>query len=98
MPAPGRWDDTRFVLSALGNLSDLSFLARFDYHIRILTYLDFNAYISGHFGGNGEFRYSATVPALPGIDLDGDGQDDLDSGFEISAPVVDIGFGLRLQL
>ena len=50
MLAPFTWDDTAFILSFVGNLSDESFLARFDYRVTFLTRLSFNAYATVHFG------------------------------------------------
>jgi len=63
MLAPFDWDDTSFILSGLGNLSDLSFLARFDYRVTFLRRISFNAYVTGHFGEpRGAFTFG-TAPA-----------------------------------
>ena len=56
-PAPGNWDHTSFMLSGLSNLSDGSYLTRFDYSTSVLTYLGLQAYVSVNLGERGgEFR------------------------------------------
>jgi hypothetical protein len=89
LAAPGRWDNTSFILSLLGNLSDETGLARFDYRVKLLTYLDFNAYLNYHFGRDGEFHYSLSVPPIPNTDLA--------DGLEIAPPLADVGIGLLLK-
>lgn len=87
LPAPGQWDDTTFVLSGFGNLSDQSFLARLDYNVNVLTYLALNAFGSVYFGENGEFHFGLELPPFgefPGIDL--------------AQPLFDVGLGLRLSI
>jgi hypothetical protein len=62
LPAPGRWDDTTFTLSVLGNLSDKSFVARLDHSVLALTYLRVETFAAGHFGTRqGEFRLGLDV-------------------------------------
>jgi hypothetical protein len=57
LPAPGRWNDSSFTLSVLGNLSDKSFVARLDHSVLALTYLRVETYVAGRFGTpEGEFR------------------------------------------
>jgi len=64
LPQPGSWNDTTFTTSALGNLSDRSFITRLDYSLRLLTFLTFNAFVQGHLGDKGEFNYSYSQAAL----------------------------------
>lgn len=65
LPGPGRWDDTTFVLSFIGNLSDSSAVGRFDYRVRVLTYLDIGAFVNAHFGAAGsEFRFAVETRPL----------------------------------
>jgi hypothetical protein len=90
LPRPGLWNDTSFTVSGLGNLSDRSFLTRFDYQVRVLTYLDVNIYVSYHFGEVGELNYGYTLEPLP---FEG-----LEDGFVIDQPVVDIGVALRIAI
>ncbi|MBI5509452.1 MAG: hypothetical protein HY903_11940 [Deltaproteobacteria bacterium] len=85
--APGSWNDTTFILSGIGNLSDRSYLARLDYRVRVLTYLDVNLYGAYHFGQVGELHYSYALEPLP---VDG-----LRNGIVIVAPRFDVGVGLR---
>lgn len=86
---PGSWDDTTFLLSALGNISDRSFVARFDYRARLLTYLDVSAHASYHFGDNGEFHFEVDIPPSSGVP-------GLGAGLHRAAPLLDVGIGLQL--
>lgn len=88
LPAPGTWNDTSFVLSGLGNLSDRSFITRLDISQTVLTYLRWNVFGNVHFGDIGEFRYRLAVdpnPLLP-------------DGLQIAAPLFEVGAGLQLSL
>lgn len=61
---PGSWDDTSFVLSNLANLSDRSYVTRFDYTVRVLTHLTVEANVSVFYGTpKGEFRLELELPA-----------------------------------
>jgi hypothetical protein len=65
LPSPGRWDDTTFVLSSIANLSDRSDVTRFDVRVKVLTYLDLNAFANVHFGAKGsEFRFAVSTRPL----------------------------------
>jgi len=66
LPGPGNWDHTNFTLSLLGNFSDNSFAARLDYSTRALTFMTVQAFITGHFGDEGELRPTTELnPNLP---------------------------------
>ena len=84
---PGTWDNTTFILSILGNLSDRSFMGRLDYIIRVLTFMDFNAYATYHFGDVGELHYSVVIPV---------GAIAYPQGVTVTAPRMDVGVGARL--
>ena len=88
---PGRWNDTTFIFSVIGNLSDRSYIARFDTSVRVLTYMTVETFVAGHFGREGgEFRL--VLP--PGLnDLVPQG-----SGFPAGAPLIDVGVALRVSL
>jgi hypothetical protein len=58
LPNPGSWNNTSFTLSLLGNLSDRSFVGRFNYAVTLLTKISLNAFVQNTFGSNGEFHYS----------------------------------------
>ncbi|MCA9539970.1 MAG: hypothetical protein KC620_13830, partial [Myxococcales bacterium] len=94
LPAPGTWDDTTFLLSGLGNLSDRSFLARFDYQITLLTKLRLYCYASVHLG-EGELALSAEVPADLFTD---DVRPLVPQGLSLEAALVDLGVWLSLDL
>jgi hypothetical protein len=93
LPAPGRWNDTTFTLSVLGNLSDKSFVARLDHSVLALTYLRVETFAAGHFGTpEGEFRLGFDVAPQ-----------DLGGGlgaFGLSVPpmVFEAGVALRVAL
>ena len=93
LPQPGRWNDTTLILSVLGNLSDRSYVARFDASVRVLTYLTVETFVAGHFGREGgEFRLTlpddlaAVAGAITG------------SAAPAGAPLVDVGVSLRVSL
>lgn len=66
LPGPGSWNDTTFVVSAIGNLSDKSFINRFDYRVRVLDDLNVGAFMSVQYGENGELFYRIDIPPVPG--------------------------------
>jgi len=92
-PGPGTWDDVTFTLTTMGNLSDRSFVTRFDTSIVVLTYLTVQAYVQGHYGRKGgEFRFGFDALAI-----------DTGSGTPSVLPVaypyqmVDLGLNLRVD-
>ncbi|RMG17938.1 MAG: hypothetical protein D6729_07890 [Deltaproteobacteria bacterium] len=90
LPSPGSWNDANLTLSALGNLSDRSFLARLDLQVTVLTHLVLNVYAAYHFGSDGELRLRISLPPLeyvPG----------LEAGLEVPAPTLDLGMGARVR-
>lgn len=105
---PGRWNDTTLILSLLGNLSDRSYQSRFDYRVRLLTYLDVNTFVGYAFGEPGEFKLGLHVPRLAGLErvpadvqsasgLPSEMSGVLAQGIEKGAPVVTAGAGLSLR-
>jgi hypothetical protein len=92
LPQPGRWNDTTLMLSALGNLSDRTWVARFDASVRVLTYLTVETFVAGHFGPKGgEFRLTLPDDLAAVAEAGG-------SGFPTGAPLVDVGISLRVSL
>jgi hypothetical protein len=90
LPGPGRWDDTTFTLSVLGNLSDESFVARLDHSVLALTYLRVESFVALHLGArDGEFRLGFQLP--PGAELFG-------LPPSIQPTVFEAGIALRLSL
>ena len=89
--APGRWDDTTFLLSGLSNLSDGSALARLDYSVRVFRYLDLRAFGSVHLGSEGELRLRVDVDPttlVPG----------LEQGVHVSPPSFEVGVTMSMAL
>lgn len=89
--APGDWDDTSFVLSTLGNLSDLSFLSRFDVRVQSLTWMSVNLYLAAHYGRVGELHLGIEVPAIPVVP-------ELAEGLSVPPQLLDAGVSLVVTL
>jgi len=64
---PGNWDNTTFLLSGIGNLSDQSFVTRFDARTQLRTWISVDASVSLYTGDQGEFHYTYELPVIPGI-------------------------------
>ena len=65
LPGPGAWDDTNFIVSNLGNLSDRSWVSRLDVTQRVLSYLTVEANVAVYYGNpEGEFRLRLNVPQM----------------------------------
>ena len=91
LPRPGSWDLHTFTLSAIANLSDRSAVARLDWTVTVLTYLQLEAFLQAHLGrAGGELRLAFDVPA----NLGGTGL----PAVRLGAPVVDAGVALRVSL
>jgi hypothetical protein len=92
LAGPGSWDDTNFILSNLGNLSDRSFTTRLDVTHRALRYLSVEAFVAVNYGQKGgEFRFALDLPAtrmgqqvMPPI--------------VVAPPTVQAGLGLRIDI
>jgi hypothetical protein len=85
---PGSWDKTAFILSTLGNLSDLSFTTRLDVSHRALSYLSVEAYAAVNYGTKGgEFRFALDYPPF-----------ELNGRALVPAPTAQVGVGLRISL
>jgi hypothetical protein len=62
LPAPYKLDLHTFTLTTLANLSDQSFITRFDYAYTLLTHLRLEAYAALHYGRpTGEFRFALST-------------------------------------
>lgn len=92
LAGPGSWDNTNFILSNLGNLSDRSFTTRLDVTHRALRYLSVEAFIAANYGQRGgEFRFALDLPSMR-------------MGEQVTAPIVvapptlQAGVGLRIDL
>lgn len=90
LPSPGSLNTMNFTGSALGNLSDGSFIGRLDYSLALRSSLTFNLYAMKHFGNVGEFKLGFEVPPIPGNDA-------LEDGLTFAPPSWDLGAGLRLN-
>ncbi|GEJ55758.1 hypothetical protein [Anaeromyxobacter diazotrophicus] len=89
LPNPGAWNNTTFILSTLGNLSDRSFVTRLDYSVLLLTYLRLEAYGQAHYGrAAGEFRLAIPAQTVAGAEVT--------PGF--GAQLFDVGLALRVSL
>jgi len=62
---PDSGKHTNYSLSVLSNLSDKSFVGRFDFTWGFLNYMTFEMFTAGHFGTKGgEFNFSLDTPAV----------------------------------
>jgi hypothetical protein len=91
--SPGDWNDTTFSLVGLANLSDKTGLVRFNYTVKVLTYLTVNAFISGFVGeAGGEFRFRARIPPVePSLAEAAGVPDALAGGLTFNPPRVQLG-------
>jgi hypothetical protein len=83
---------TTWVLTNIGDLSDVSFITRLDFIVTVLSYLQVESYASvdyGHRGG--EFRLGFDIPSLS---LNGS----VPINVVVPAPILQLGLGLRLSL
>jgi hypothetical protein len=86
-PAPFKLDLHTFTLSTLGNLSDRSFVTRFDYSLALLTHLRFEAFASVYYGrSSGEFRFGIQAPRIGDYDL------------SRKPAIFDLGLALRVSI
>jgi len=88
---PGSWNDTTFMLTAIGNLSDNTWITRFLYQVNLITNLSLSAYAALHLGDQGEFKFHLTIPK--NTDLSG-----LENGIDLHAPILDLGLWLTLKV
>ena len=99
LPAPYSWNYTTFTLSTIGNLSDQSFVTRFDYSVTLLTHLTFEAFAAGHYGHRGgEFRLGFDIDQQALCDANGMPTGGAIPAIHVNAPVVDLGLALRLKI
>lgn len=92
LSGPGSWDDTNFILSNLGNLSDRSFITRLDLTHRALRYLSVEAFVAVSYGQKGgEFRFALD---LPSVNVGGQ----VTAPLVVAPPTVQAGVGLRIDL
>ncbi|HVI95709.1 MAG TPA: hypothetical protein VM753_16975 [Anaeromyxobacter sp.] len=90
LPKPGRWNNTDFTLSVLGNLSDRSFVARLDHSVLVLTYLRLETFVAASFGHKGgEFRLGFDIPA---------DQIPAPTSISVPVPVLQLGIAARVSL
>ncbi len=83
---------TTWVLTNIGDLSDVSFITRLDFIVTVLSYLQVESYASvdyGHRGG--EFRLGFDIP---GLSLNGSAP----LNVVVPVPILQLGLGLRLAL
>ncbi|MFE8596685.1 hypothetical protein [Archangium violaceum] len=92
LSGPGSWDNTNFILSNLGNLSDRSFITRLDVTHRALRYLSVEAFVALNYGQKGgEFRFALNLPPIRR------GEQEIPA-INIAPPTLQAGVGLRIDL
>ena len=99
LPAPGRWNDTTFNLSAIGNVSDGTAIVRLDHFAIVNTYLRIETFVAGHVGKKGgEMRFAYSAQRFDLIDIDpAPGIQPLELP-ALKTPIVDFGVSLRVSL
>jgi hypothetical protein len=90
VPGPGQWDDHSFTASWIANLSDGSMVGRADWRGTVLTWLSLNAYLSGHFGEEGELRLAIDEIPVPDVAA-------LVVPVNLPAPVAEVGVGMQVS-
>lgn len=96
-PGPFSWDNTNLVLSNLANLTDRSFVTRFDFTTRVLTHLSVEANASVFYGEeSGEFRSRLEIPEF--TTLDSSGRPSTIPAFTLPAQRFSVGLGLRVDM
>jgi hypothetical protein len=87
---------TTWVLTNIGNLTDVSFITRVDFLVTVLSYLQVESFVSvdyGHLGG--EFRLGFDIPNVP---ISTGGSTPVPINLVVHAPIVQLGLGLRMAL
>jgi hypothetical protein len=87
---------TTWVLTNIGNLTDVSFITRLDFLVTILSYLQLESFVAvdyGHLGG--EFRLGFDIPNVP---VNVGGSAPVPINLVVHATIVQVGLGLRLAL
>jgi hypothetical protein len=87
---------TTWVLTNIGNLTDVSFISRVDFLVTVLSYLQVESFVAvdyGHLGG--EFRLGFDIPNLP---VNAGGSAPIPLNLVVHAPIVQLGVGLRMAL
>lgn len=85
---PGSLNNTTFIGSTLGNLSDRSWLSRLDVRHALLSFLSIDGWAGLHYGRAGEFNPGFVLPPVPLVPQ-------LAQGFEVRRPLLDLGLGVR---
>ena len=92
VPSSNGFASNNFTLSNIGNLSDRSFITRLDYNVLVLTHLQLELYVDGHYGNEGgEFRFGLDTSGL----TEANGQ--IPQIF-VPTPVFDAGVNLRVSI
>jgi hypothetical protein len=85
---------TTYILSNIGNLTDGSYIARFDFNVILLSYLTVEAFGDYHYGhSGGELKFSFNASEISGVPLPPTVVVPV-----IPAPTFDIGVGLRMAM
>lgn len=81
---------TTYSLSNIANLSDLSAITRFDFNIKVISFLTLEAYAGVHYGTRGgEFNLAIDVQPIAALGV---------PEIHTQPTIVDVGLGARLSL
>ena len=87
---------TTWVLTNIGNLTDVSFISRLDFLVTVLSYLQVESFVAvdyGHLGG--EFRLGFDIQGVP---INAGGPAPVPVHLVVHAPILQLGVGLRTAL
>ncbi len=90
---------TTWVLTTVGNLTDVSAITRLDFIVTVLSYLQveaFGAVDYGHLGG--EFRLGLDIPGLKFNTGQAAPNETVTTNVIVHAPILQFGVGLRMAL
>jgi hypothetical protein len=87
---PGQWENTSFLVSGIGNLTDKTFVTRLDIRSQIRTWISWDFSVSYYFGEQGELHYTLEVPPVPGNEL-------LENGLTVPASQLSYALGAQIR-
>ncbi|HND34766.1 MAG TPA: hypothetical protein PLA94_32405, partial [Myxococcota bacterium] len=87
---PGQWENTTFLVSGIGNLTDKTFVTRLDVRSQIRTWISWDFSVSYYFGEQGELHYTLEVPPVPGNEL-------LENGLTVPASQLSYALGAQIR-
>ena len=98
LPSPGSLDRWTFTVSAVGNLSDRSFVGRLDVSVEVLTHITLQMFVVNHLGKQGELRLGEGAFPNDALDTARALFSPDDPTRRIPTQLIDVGLWIRLDL